>query len=172
MPRHRSGESFINTQNTKPPKLPPAWFKHLFWRVHRFLYRLIGGRVLWTPKTKRGWGAMHLTATGRKSGQQRSVIVGYIDDGSNPVVLAMNGWDEGQPAWWLNLASHPDAVIRLKGQPERSVRARRVEGEERDRLWRLWAEVDDGLDALAGSRSADTPVIVFEPRDAATDQTA
>ena len=28
-----------------------------------------------------------------------------------PVVLAMNGWDEGHPAWWLNLEAHPDAVM-------------------------------------------------------------
>jgi len=164
----------MDSQITKPPKLPPVWFKHLFWRGHRFLYRIIGGRVLWTPKSKRGWGAMHLTAIGRKSGQQRGVILGYIEDGSTPVVLAMNGWDEGQPAWWLNLEAHPDVVIRLERQPERPVRARKVDSEDRDRLWRLWAEVDEGLDALnalADSRSADTPVVVFEPRDAATGQT-
>lgn len=161
----------MNTQDTKPPKLPPAWFKHLFWRVHRFLYRLAGGRVLWTPNNRRGWGAMHLTTIGRKSGHQRSVIIGYIDDGSTPVVLAMNGWDAGQPAWWLNLDADPHAVILLKGQPEHSVRARRVDGEERDRLWQLWTEVDEGLDAYADPRSADTPVIVFEPLDTATDRT-
>ena len=162
----------MDTQTTEPPKLPPAWFKHLFWRGHRLLYRLTGGRGLWTPNSRRGWGAMHLTTIGRKSGRPRSVIVGYIEDGSTPVVLAMNGWDEGQPAWWLNLEAHPDAVIRLKGEPERQVRARRIRDEERDRLWRLWAEIDEGLDAYAASRSADTPVIAFEPRDAATEQTA
>ena len=74
----------------------------------------------------------------------------------------MNGWDEGQPAWWHNLEANPDARIRLKGQPERSVRARRLHGEERDRLWRRWAEIDDGLDAYASARRADTPVVVFE----------
>ena len=105
---------------------------------------------------------MHLTTVGRKSGERRGVILGYIEDDSSPVVLAMNGWDEGQPAWWLNLEAHPDAVIRLKGQPEHPVRARRVEGDERDRLWRRWAEIDEGLDAYAASRSADTPVVVFE----------
>ena len=153
----------MDTQTTDPPKLPPVWFKHLFWRVHRFVYRILGARVLWTPKSKRGWGAMHLTTVGRKSGERRGVIVGYIEDDSVPVVLAMNGWDEGQPAWWLNLEALPDAVIRLKGEPERPVRARRVEGDERDRLWRRWAEIDEGLDAYAASRSADTPVVVFEP---------
>ena len=124
----------MDAQVTKPPKLPPVWFKHLFWRGHRLLYRLTGGRVLWTPKGKRGWGAMHLTTIGRKSGQQRSVIVGYIDDGSTPVVLAMNGWDEGHPAWWLNLEANPDATIRLANQQLREVRARAATGDERDRL--------------------------------------
>ncbi len=160
------------TETTEPPKLPPAWFKHLFWRVHRFVYRILGGRVLWTPQSKRGWGAMHLTTTGRRSGDRRSVIVGYIDDDSSPVVLAMNGWDEGQPAWWLNLEAHPDAVIRLKGEAERPVRARRVEGDERERLWRRWAEIDEGLDAYAASRSADTPVVVFERPEAPAAPTA
>jgi len=37
-----------------------------------------------------------------------------------------------------------------------------VEGDERDRLWRRWAEIDEGLDAYAASRSADTLVAVFE----------
>jgi deazaflavin-dependent oxidoreductase (nitroreductase family) len=111
---------------------------------------------------------MHLTTIGRRSGERRGVIVGYIEDGSAPVVLAMNGWDEGQPAWWLNLEANPDAVIRLKGQPERTVRARSVEGDERDRLWRRWSEIDDGLDAFAASRSADTPVVVFDPLESGT----
>jgi len=161
-----------NDAMTKPPKLPPVWFKHLFWRVHRFLYRFAGARVLWTPRNKRGWGAMHLTTIGRKSGRSRSVIIGYIEDGSTPVALAMNGWDEGEPAWWLNLEVHPDAVIRLKGQRERPVRARMADGEERDRLWRRWAKVDEGLDSYAASRLADTPVVVFESRDAATSDVA
>ena len=157
----------MDAQITEAPNLPPPWFKHLFWRAHRLAYRVLGPRVLWTPATKRGWGAMHLTTTGRHSGERRGVILGYIEDGSTPVVLAMNGWDEGRPAWWLNLEANPVAVIRLKGQPERPVRARRVDGDERDRLWRRWAEIDEGLDAYAASRSADTPVVVFEPLDTA-----
>jgi deazaflavin-dependent oxidoreductase (nitroreductase family) len=151
-----------DTMTTEAPKLPPVWFQHLFWRAHRVAYGLLGERVLWTPASKRGWGAMHVTTLGRKSGERRSVILGYLDDGGVPVVLAMNGWDEGLPAWWLNLEANPDAVIRLKGQPMRRARARRVEGDERDRLWRRWAEVDEGLDAYAAGRTAETPVVVFE----------
>jgi deazaflavin-dependent oxidoreductase (nitroreductase family) len=149
-------------RTTDAPKLPRAWFKHLFWRGHRLAYRCLGDRVLWTPQNKRGWGAMHVTTIGRKSGARRGVILGYVDDGGSPVVLAMNGWDEGVPAWWLNLEANPDAVIRLKGEPMRRARVRVADGDERDRLWHRWAEIDEGLDAYAASRSADTPVVIFE----------
>ena len=76
----------------RPPKLPPAWFKHAFWRCHRALYRLSRGRFLWTPASKRGWGAMHLPTIGRRSGRDRHVIVAYLEDGPNVTGLAMNGW--------------------------------------------------------------------------------
>jgi deazaflavin-dependent oxidoreductase (nitroreductase family) len=155
----------MSSPTTRPPKLPPPWFIHLAWRIHRALYRLSGGRFLWTTSSKRGWGALRLTATGRKSGVERNVIIGYIEDGPRLVTLAMNGWDEGHPAWWLNLEAHPDAVVRLARQDPRPVHARAATGEERDRLWRRWAEIDAGLDGYARRRSIETPVVVLEPQD-------
>ena len=149
---------------TRPPKVPPPWFVHAAWRVHRALYRLSGGRFLWTTSNKRGWGALRLTTIGRKSGQERSVIIGYVEDGPNLVALAMNGWDEGHPAWWRNLEAHPDAVIEVPHEHPRPVRARRSAGEERDRLWQRWVAVDPDHDAYAERRSTETPVIVLEPR--------
>ena len=154
----------MSDTKTRPAKLPPVWFKHLFWRAHRVLYRVSGGRFLWTTASKRGWGAMHLTTIGRKSGQERSVIIAYLEDGSNLIALAMNGWDEGHPSWWLNLEAHPDAVVRLSGQSPRPVRARRAVGAERDRIWQRWVAVDPQQDDYAGLRSTETPVLVFEPR--------
>jgi F420H(2)-dependent quinone reductase len=76
----------------------------------------------------------------------------------------MNGWDEGHPAWWRNLESHPDAVVRLADEQPRLVRARPAVGEERHRLWQRWIAVDPRLDAYAVGRSTETPVIVLEPR--------
>jgi deazaflavin-dependent oxidoreductase (nitroreductase family) len=154
----------ISTPTTPAPKTPPAWFVHTAWRVHRALYKISGGRFLWTTTSKRGWGAMRLTATGRKSGEERSVIVGYIEDGPNLVTLAMNGWDEGHPSWWLNVEAHPDAIVRLMRQQPRQVQARAATGEERDRLWQRWVEIDPNLLAHAGGRSTETPVVVLEPR--------
>lgn len=153
----------MDTQVNSPPKLPPVWFKHAFWKVHRALYRVLGSRVLWTPASKRGWGAVRLTTIGRTSGKERTVIVGYLDDGPDLIVLAMNGWDQGHPAWWRNLVAHPDAVVQTKGQAARPVRAAEATGAERDRLWARWAEVDDGLDAYAAMRSVETPVVRLTP---------
>jgi hypothetical protein len=33
------------------------------------------------PSNKRGWAALRLTTIGRKSGKERNVIIGYIEDG-------------------------------------------------------------------------------------------
>jgi deazaflavin-dependent oxidoreductase (nitroreductase family) len=139
------------------------------WRVHRALYRLSGGRFLWTTSNKRGWGVLRLTTLGRKSGQERSVIIGYVEDGADLAVLAINGWDEGYPSWWLNLKAHPDAVVRLAGRPARPVRARPVAGEERDRLWQRWVAVEPKLDGYASRRSTETAMIVLEPSDGPVD---
>jgi deazaflavin-dependent oxidoreductase (nitroreductase family) len=149
------------TPATRPPKVPPAWIVHTAWRAHRALYRLSGGRFLWTTSNKRGWGALRLTTIGRTSGLERSVIVGYVDDGADLVVVAMNGWDEGHPSWWLNLQAHPDAVVRQAGGQPRPVRARSTTGEERARLWALWVAVDPRLDAFAELRTTETPVVVL-----------
>jgi deazaflavin-dependent oxidoreductase (nitroreductase family) len=153
----------MNAPAARPPSVPPPWFVHLAWRAHRGLYRISGGRFLWTTSNKRGWGALRLTTIGRTSGQERSVIIGYVEDGQDLVAMAMNGWDEGHPSWWLNLEAHPEAVVRLSGQPPRPVVAHAAAGEERDRLWQLWVDVDPNLDGYAGRRSTVTPVVVLRP---------
>jgi F420H(2)-dependent quinone reductase len=146
------------------PWLPPRWFIRLFWKLHRALYRVTGGRRgLWRARPKR-WGAMQVTTIGRRTGQQRSVILGYFEDGPNLVTLAMNGWGDGEPAWWLNLQARPEAVVRLKDET-RSVVAHAATGAERDRLWDRWRSIDENLDGYARRRSSSTAVVVLEPRD-------
>jgi deazaflavin-dependent oxidoreductase (nitroreductase family) len=147
----------------RPARLPPRWFVVAFWHGHRALLRATGGRVgLWRPKPGR-WGTLRLTTTGRRSGRSRQVVVGYFEDGRNLVTMAMNGWDPSEPAWWLNLQAHPDAVAQTR-DGVRPVRARRAQGEERERLWSRWAGIDKNLDAYAVRRPSETAVVVLEPR--------
>ena len=148
------------------PRLPPRWFVRAFWFTHRRVYRITGGRLgLWRPRRKgKGWGAMRLTTVGRRTGKERSVIVGYYEDGPDLVTMAMNGWGEPEPAWWLNAQAHPDVAVDLPGGEHRFVTAHAAVGEERDRLWARWREIDTNLDAYAARRPQETAVVVFEPR--------
>jgi deazaflavin-dependent oxidoreductase (nitroreductase family) len=96
----------------------------------------------------------------------RRVVVGYFEDGPNLVTMAMNGWGRAEPAWWLNLQAQPDAVVQTR-DGTRQVRARRAQGEERERLWSRWARLDKDLDDYAARRPTETAVVILEPRDAA-----
>jgi hypothetical protein len=89
-------------------------------------------------------------------------MVGYLQDGPNLITMAMNGWADGEPAWWLNLQAHPNASVDLADGP-RLVRARAAEGDERARLWGRWCQVDAGLDDYAALRSSETAVVILEP---------
>lgn len=149
----------------RPVRVPPRWFIRAAWKVHRALYRVTNGRKgLWTPANKRGWGALRLITVGRRTGRERVAIIGYLEDGQNLVVLAMNGWAEGEPAWWLNLQADPTATVQLADDPSRRVSAHVAEGAERDRLWSLWSTVEPSLDRYAALRSTPTAVIFLRSR--------
>lgn len=149
---------------TGKARLPPRWFVVTAWHVHRWLVRVSRGRRwLWRPRAGK-WGALRLTTRGRRSGEPRSVIIGYFEDGPNLVSMAMNGWGAAEPAWWLNLQAHPEAVVELAGRTRREVLGRAAVGEERDQFWQRWRELDKNLDSYASRRPKETAVVVLEPR--------
>ena len=127
--------------------------------------RLSGGRFGLRPATDTQWGMMRLRTVGRRSGKERIAILGYIEDGPNLVTMAMNGWADPEPAWWLNLQARPQATVELP-DGTREVTARAATGEEQARLWA--ALIAHGSvaypDANATPRSLETAVVVLEPR--------
>ena len=149
-------------QPDRAGRLPPNWFIRIAWAVHRAIVRLTGGRRGIWRATPEKWGTLRLHSVGRKSGKERIAILGYYEDGENLVTLAMNGWMEGEPAWWLNLRERPDATIEL-ADGTRRVHAREAQGEERDRLWPMFRDAAK----FAGKRSTKTAVVVLEPRPGA-----
>ncbi len=152
----------MSDEHKNRARMPPRWFVRLAWSTHRGLYRVTGGRVgLRRPKAT-SYGMARLTTIGRRTGQERSVMVGYFEDGPDLVTMAMNGWAEAEPAWWLNLQANPEATVDLS-DGRRMVRGRAADGEERSRLWDRWSEIDTNLDAYAALRSAETAVVILEP---------
>jgi deazaflavin-dependent oxidoreductase (nitroreductase family) len=158
---------------TPPPKspfLPPRWVIRSAWIGHRAIHRVTGGRRGLARPTDGGrFGMLRLHTVGRRSGKERVAILGYVEDGRNLVTLAMNGWAAPEPAWWLNLQGHPQAVVDLKGETV-PVRARAAVGPERGRLWTLLQEhqgYGTDLAAYARRRATETAVVVLEPRPSA-----
>ncbi len=133
------------------------------WRVHRAIRRVTLGRFgLWQPKPGK-WGTLSLTTTGRRTGKTRIALLGYFEDGPNLVTLAMNGWANPEPAWWLNLQANPEATVDVRGG-SMPIRGRAATGEERERLWARWQDYGDDIDGYATLRDGETAVVVLEPR--------
>ena len=109
---------------------------------------------------------LRLQTVGRRSGKQRIAILGYIEDGPNLVIPAMNGWADPEPAWWLNLQSIPNAKVELP-YGRRQVTARAAVGEERERLWSRLVGLGSAAytDANAALRSRETSIVVLEPQE-------
>jgi len=165
MTGHREGTLGSKGVTATPGRasLPPHWFMRLFWLLQRALYRLSGGRLGLRSATADQWGMLLLKTVGRRTGAERRAIVGYFEDGPNLVTMAMNGWADPEPAWWLNLQAQPDVIVELPSGP-RAVHARLAEKEERARLWAAQARYDPGLDDFAARRSRETAVVILEPR--------
>jgi len=157
----------VTVEPTRAPRLPPRWFVRAAWVVHRAIYSVTGGRFGLRSPTADRWGMMRLRTVGRRSGVERTVILGYFEDGPDLVTMAMNGWADPEPAWWLNLQAHPDVSVEL-ADGSRAVHARGADPDERPRLWAQWAVYDKGLDGYAALRSRETAVVILEPRPART----
>jgi deazaflavin-dependent oxidoreductase (nitroreductase family) len=148
-------------------KLAPRPIIRTFWKAHRAMVRITGGRFgLQRPKHGAKFGMLRLHTVGRRSGQSRLAMVGYFEDGPNLVTLAMNGWGTSEPAWWLNLQADPVASVDLP-DGRREVRARAASGSERDRLWATFSDYPgwgSDIGALAARRPSETAVVVLEPK--------
>ena len=122
------------------------------------LYRASRGRLFAT------WGrapVLLLTTTGRRSGQQRTAPVVYMDDGGRLVVIGSNAGNERAPAWSLNLQANPPCRC-SSAESDGQVRARIAEGEERAELWRKMNEQYAGFDDYDERTSRDIAVFVLE----------
>jgi F420H(2)-dependent quinone reductase len=139
--------------------LPDGWVRR-FGRLNIPLYRLTRGRV--AGHIGRA-PVLLLTTTGRKSGEERTTPVVYMEDGERYVVIGSNAGNDREPAWALNLVEHPDAEVEAFGD-KKKVRARVAEGEERDGLWRRSNEQYAGFDDYKAKTGRDIAVFVLEPR--------
>ncbi|HEX4702746.1 MAG TPA: nitroreductase family deazaflavin-dependent oxidoreductase [Pseudonocardiaceae bacterium] len=109
----------------------------------------------------RGTTILLLTTTGRRSGTPRRTALIYRQVGDDYVIVASKGGAPKHPAWYLNLADNPDVTVQVKDD-EFAGRARVAEGEERERLWTLMAEVWPDYNNYKTRTDREIPVVVIE----------
>jgi deazaflavin-dependent oxidoreductase (nitroreductase family) len=75
---------------------------------------------------------------------------------------AMNLGQERDPAWALNLQADPCATVVVAGRTI-DVVARRIVGEEAERAWRRWRELQPSADAFRALAGREIPLFVLMP---------
>ena len=75
-----------------------------------------------------------LTTIGARSGQRRTMPIGYMLDGDRFIIFATNGGLPTNPNWYYNLVAHLEAIVEV-GNESFDVTAVVITGEERDQLY-------------------------------------
>ncbi|MGD8417092.1 MAG: nitroreductase family deazaflavin-dependent oxidoreductase [Pseudomonadales bacterium] len=138
---------------------PPRWVLKAFTRLHVFLYRLSGGRLM---TTLGGDPICLVTMTGAKSGRRRTLPLMYVPDGDSVVLVASQGGAPRNPSWYHNLIAHPEITVEVDGEVRR-LRARRVSAEEKRKLWPLCVAHYAPYESYQQRTDRDIPVFRCEP---------
>jgi deazaflavin-dependent oxidoreductase (nitroreductase family) len=104
------------------------------------LFKFFGKRQIGTYRSggeqrlskKMGFPVVLLTTRGAKTNQTRTVPIGGFPDGETAwLVAASLGGAARHPAWFLNMAKHPDDIWLEVGTERFKVRGESLEGPER-----------------------------------------
>jgi deazaflavin-dependent oxidoreductase (nitroreductase family) len=131
---------------------------NLFGQEHVRRYRETGGEHGYNW---RGTTILLLSTTGRASGQERTTPLIHRTDDGRWVVVASKGGAPDHPDWFKNLQADSQVTIQVK-EERIPARAHVAEGEERERLWRLMAEVWPAYDDYQRKTDRQIPVVVFD----------
>jgi deazaflavin-dependent oxidoreductase (nitroreductase family) len=133
---------------------------NLFGQEHVRVYRETGGE---RGYDWRGTNILLLTTTGRSSGQERTTPLIHRAENGSWVVVASKGGAPDHPGWYQNLEANPEATIQVKDE-RIPVRASTADGAERERLWKLMAEVWPAYDDYQQKTDREIPIVVFTRR--------
>ena len=122
------------------------------------IFTLMRGRFQ-GPPTLRLW------TTGRKSGQERAVLLLYLDDGPRVIVVASYGGHSEHPEWWKNLIANPDCRIWSARRGSEDMVASELEGDEREAVWDRLLSMYANYADYQQKTSRRIPLIALSPRE-------
>jgi deazaflavin-dependent oxidoreductase (nitroreductase family) len=133
--------------------------------VMRWMTKLMTRRVRRTGRGP-GFNALVLTTIGRKTGSRRETPVGWFPGtaGSYLIVASAAGAPKN-PAWYLNLAAHPDQVQIETGDGRKvPVTAHQLHGSERDEAWKQITATAPRFAGYERKTDRQMPVIRLVPK--------
>lgn len=105
----------------------------LVWRVHKLIWNLSGGR-LGRRVVGMGMPVVELVTIGRKSGQERQILITYVEHAGTPAIIGTNAGRDADPAWVKNLRVNPEARARWDGK-WRDVTGVELAGDDYAAVW-------------------------------------
>ncbi|MFN2427086.1 MAG: nitroreductase family deazaflavin-dependent oxidoreductase [Candidatus Binatia bacterium] len=129
--------------------------------ANTWIYRLSGGRV--GARWMYGAPVMLLTTIGRKSGQQRTTPLLYIEDGRRVITVGSQGGMSKDPQWVKNLEANGNVEIEI-GTKKRAMTARRGTAEEKTRYWPALCKMYPDYADYQARTLRDIPVVMLDPR--------
>jgi deazaflavin-dependent oxidoreductase (nitroreductase family) len=125
--------------------------------VNNLMVRLARGRL---NGRFMGMDTLVLTTTGAKSGQRRETLLASFPDGDNVwLICAAFGGNAKNPAWYHNIAAHPDQVeIQVRGR-KATVTPSQLTGEERAAAWQRITTDLPRFNGYASNTDRELPVI-------------
>ena len=119
------------------------------------LYRLLNGR---------GMGAtLILTTVGAKSGQKRDAHLTAFPSGDGWLVVASKGGAAAHPAWYINMARHPDEVWVQVGSRRARVKPASLKGADRAEAWKRIVSKYSNYGEYEKKTDREIPVIRLTP---------
>ena len=152
--------SFDTPNGTKGARQPSAG------RLMRWFNKFAMNRIR-KGKSMGGMNALVLTTIGRKSGTERSTPVGYFPGRNDSwLIVASAAGAPKNPAWYYNIAAHPDKVqIEVAGRKV-PVTAEQLHGAERDEAWRQITDAASRFAQYQEKTDRELPIIRLVPRSA------
>jgi deazaflavin-dependent oxidoreductase (nitroreductase family) len=142
----------------------PAFFNRLaapFRKMQISRYRRTQG-----PEQPRmmGFPALLLTTTGAKSGRAHTVPLGGFPDGPDAwLVVASAGGGAQHPAWFINMARHPDQIWVEVGKRKFQARGESLRGERREEALRRIATTSPRYAAYQKKTDREIPIVRLTP---------
>ena len=104
-----------------------------------------------------------LTTTGAKSGRRHTNPVMYKRDGDRLFIFASKSGAPTNPDWYHNLIAHPEVRVE-EGNETFDAIATPLAGEERDRVFAQWAEMNPQFGEYQKKTDRKIPVIELQLR--------